>query len=251
MARVPILDETDRVPQRHLPAHLTPDALVESTQDVVGAMLVAGANVTLAYNDTAGTLTISAVATGGGGTGGLDAESVQDVVAAALRAGPLMGIAYDDAANTITITTTATANSSDAALLNRANHTGTQTAATISNLTETVQDIVGAMVVAGANMTVAYDDPAGTITFTSTGGGTATPGGSTGTVLTVADISGLAEELQKSPVVITYGTGPVPLRSQFLTDTSRVAIWNGDAQPAISANGEGGYAVDNVDIWLR
>lgn len=61
----------------------------------------------------------------------------------------------------------ATANSSDATLLNRANHTGTQLATTIGDLTETVQDIVGALVAAAGG---SYDDAAGTITLPAGGG---------------------------------------------------------------------------------
>lgn len=47
------------------PTTFTPT--VEDTQDIVGAMVVAGTNVTTVYNDAAGTLTISA---SGGGSGG-------------------------------------------------------------------------------------------------------------------------------------------------------------------------------------
>jgi hypothetical protein len=56
----------------------------------------------------------------------------------------------------------------------RANHTGTQTSSTLSDLTETVQDIVGALIVAGTGVTVSYDDAAGTFTINATGGGTGT-----------------------------------------------------------------------------
>lgn len=69
------------------------------------------------------------------------------------------------------VATGATANSSDATLLNRTNHTGTQAAATISDLTETVQDVVGALIVAGTGVTVSYDDVANTFTVNATGGG--------------------------------------------------------------------------------
>lgn len=69
------------------------------------------------------------------------------------------------------IATGATANSADATLLARSNHTGTQAASTISDLTEVTQDMVGAMIVAGANVSVTYDDVAGTLTISASGGG--------------------------------------------------------------------------------
>ena len=50
----------------------------------------------------------------------------------------------------------------------RGNHTGTQTAATISDLTEVSQDLVAAMIVAGTNVTKTYDDTAGTLTLAAT-----------------------------------------------------------------------------------
>ncbi len=68
----------------------------------------------------------------------------------------------------------ATANSSDATLLDRTNHTGTQTAATISNFSEAVDDRVAALVVAGTNVTVNYNDVANTLTISSLGGGGST-----------------------------------------------------------------------------
>ena len=52
----------------------------------------------------------------------------------------------------------------------RATHTGTQTSATVSDLTEAVQDIVGAFLRAGTGTTVSYDDAAGTFTINATGG---------------------------------------------------------------------------------
>lgn len=58
----------------------------------------------------------------------------------------------------------------------RANHTGTQTASTISDLTEVMQDLMASTIVAGTNITRVYDDTAGTITLSSTASG---GGGST------------------------------------------------------------------------
>ena len=56
-------------------------------------------------------------------------------------------------------------------LRDRANHTGTQAASTISDLTEVTQDMVGAMIVAGTNVSLIYDDVAGTLTISASGGG--------------------------------------------------------------------------------
>lgn len=69
------------------------------------------------------------------------------------------------------IATGATANSTDAELRDRSTHTGTQAASTISDLTEVTQDMVGAMIVAGTNVSLIYDDVAGTLTISASGGG--------------------------------------------------------------------------------
>jgi len=69
------------------------------------------------------------------------------------------------------IATGATANSADATLLARANHTGTQTASTVSDFSEAVDDRVAALLVAGSNVTLTYNDGAGTLTVASSGGG--------------------------------------------------------------------------------
>lgn len=82
------------------------------------------------------------------------------------------------------IATGATANSPDAALRDRSTHTGTQAASTISDLAEVTQDMVGAMIVAGTNVSVSYDDVAGTLTISATGGGS----GMTNPMTTAGDI---------------------------------------------------------------
>lgn len=102
----------------------------EAVQDAVGALLGAGSNVIVNYDDAANTLTISSTA----GTGsGLDAESVRDVIGAAIIGVGNITVAYNDSLDTITVSTTATQNSTDAALRDRSTHTGTQTASTISD----------------------------------------------------------------------------------------------------------------------
>lgn len=67
----------------------------------------------------------------------------------------------------------ATANSTDAFLLSRTNHTGTQLSTTISDFSEAVDDRIAVTIVGGTNVTTTYDDVANTLTIASAGG---TPG---------------------------------------------------------------------------
>lgn len=53
---------------------------------------------------------------------------------------------------------------------NRANHTGTQTASTVSDFAETVRDTMGAALVAGTGITIIPNDGADTITVAASGG---------------------------------------------------------------------------------
>lgn len=64
----------------------------------------------------------------------------------------------------------ATANASDAALRDRSTHTGTQAASTISDFSEAVDDRVSALLVAGAGVTLTYNDAANTLTVAASGG---------------------------------------------------------------------------------
>lgn len=116
----------------------------EAVQDAVAALLGAGSNVTVAYNDAANTLTVSS--SGGGVT---DPEAVRDAIGVALVGVGPISIAVNDAADTITISTTATQNATDAALRDRSTHTGTQAQSTVTNLTTDL---------AGKAPTLAYDN---------------------------------------------------------------------------------------------
>lgn len=57
-----------------------------------------------------------------------------------------------------------------AAAIQRANHTGTQVASTISDFSEAVDDRVAALLVQGSGITLTYNDAAGTLTVAATGG---------------------------------------------------------------------------------
>lgn len=111
------------------------------------------------------------------------------------------------------IAANATANASDAALLARANHTGTQVAATIQDLTETVQDIVGAMVIAGSNITLNYNDTNGTLQVSAAGGG----GGAT-----LADGDYVDVTVSSSGTIITIDPGAVTLAKMADLPTQRL-----------------------------
>lgn len=104
--------------------------LADAIETLLEGFLVEGTNIDIVHSG--GTFTISSTATG---TTGLNKEELMDFLgsvstpAAGLKGAGLIAVTYDDAAaggeGTLTISTTATQNSSDATLLNRANHTGT------------------------------------------------------------------------------------------------------------------------------
>jgi hypothetical protein len=98
-----------------------------------------------------------------------DPEDVRDIIGSTVVGTGLVSVTVDDASDTVTVATSATQNSTDASLRDRATHTGTQTASTISDLTERVQDEIGAALVAGTNATVSYNDSTGKTTIGSTG----------------------------------------------------------------------------------
>lgn len=60
---------------------------------------------------------------------------------------------------------------SSATLLDRTNHTGTQSATTISDLSEAIDDRVSTLLVEGTNVTLTYNDTLNTITIDSTASG--------------------------------------------------------------------------------
>lgn len=76
----------------------------------------------------------------------------------------------------------ATANATDAQLRDRSTHTGTQLAATISDFSEAVDDRVAALLVAGTNVTLSYNDATNQLTVSATGGGGGVSDGDKGDV---------------------------------------------------------------------
>lgn len=98
----------------------------EAVQDAVGAFFGAGTGAAVTYDDAANTITVSA-------TGTSDPEAVRDAIGAALVGVGNITVTVNDAGDTITVSTTATVNATDAALRDRATHTGTQSADTLTD----------------------------------------------------------------------------------------------------------------------
>lgn len=147
--------------------------LAEAVDDRVNALIVDGTNITTVYDDGAGTLTISAA------TGSPGADSVTNTLLANMATSTIKGRVTAGTGDPEDLTATqvrtllnvadgATANSADATLLSRANHTGTQLASTISDLAEAVDDRVNTLLVEGPNVTLTYDDVANTLTIEAT-----------------------------------------------------------------------------------
>lgn len=113
----------------HLHTSAQVSDFVEAVQDAVAQLLGAGSNITLNYDDAGNTLTVAA--TDGSS---FDPEAVRDAMGVALVGVGPISIAVNDAADTITISTTATANATDAALRDRATHTGSQPISTVAGL---------------------------------------------------------------------------------------------------------------------
>lgn len=104
------------------------------------------------------------------------AEAVSDQLGTMVTGNTESGItvAYDDTDNTLDFTVTDSpllGGQNSAFHIARANHTGSQLASTISDFAESVDDRVSALLVAGTNVTLTYNDGANTLTVAATGGG--------------------------------------------------------------------------------
>lgn len=156
----------------------------EAVQDAVGAALASGTGATVTYDDTANTITISAAGTS-------DLEAIRDAIGVALVGVGNIAVAVDDAGNTITISTAATVNATDAALRDRATHTGTQSADTVTDgSTNKAYSAVEKTKLAGVAPAATANDTDGNLKARANHTGVQAPstisggGGSTGDVLT-------------------------------------------------------------------
>ncbi|GAB3988925.1 hypothetical protein [Nocardioides marmoraquaticus] len=145
---------------------------LEAVRDAIGVALVGVGNIGVAVDDAANTITISTTATQnatdaslrdrGTHTGNQSLDTTTDtstrVAMTPAERTKLGGVA-----------TGATANATDAQLRDRSTHTGSQSASTISDFTEAAQDAVAALLVSGANVTLAYNDAGNSLQVTASG----------------------------------------------------------------------------------
>ncbi len=139
----------------------------EEVQDIVGAFITAGSSkVAVVYNDGANSMTIDVVEANivhqnlsGAGTN----THAQIDSHIANTSNPHATTAAQVGADTV-----GSAAAAQAFAIQRSNHTGTQTASTISDFTESVQDVVGALVVGGTGITSTYNDAGNSLTIATT-----------------------------------------------------------------------------------
>jgi len=146
----------------------------ERVDDRVNALLVAGSNITLTYDDAGNTLTIAA---SGGGSG---------TVTEAFKTISVSGqdnIVADSATDTLTIaagsgiTLTTNASTDTLTITNSGSASNSFETIAVSGQSNVVADsgTDTLTLVAGSNMTITTDASTDTITFASTGGGSSTP----------------------------------------------------------------------------
>ena len=195
--------------------HTSPDVtdLVEAVHDIVNGLIVAGTNVSKAYNDAGDTLTISA--TPGAGS---DPESVRDTIAAAVVAGANIDVNVDDPGDTITFSVTgltiADVANLQAALDNHVHSAGSITSGTLDVAR------LGTSGTRAAGWALEGDG-----VWRAVGGG-----GNAAATLAIFETS----------------PGVYPLRNTVTSDQSVLVFWRGTNPPTIG----GGYAVNGVDVWL-
>ncbi len=100
-------------------------------------------------------------------------EAVEDIIGSKVVAGTNISVSYSDITGETTITGTGATSVAWADVTGKPSvftpDAHTQTFSTITDGTESVQDIVGAMLVEGSGIDVVYNDGAGTVTLTATG----------------------------------------------------------------------------------
>jgi hypothetical protein len=130
-------------------------------RDVIASVLSAGAGIQISVNPAGDVVTIAS---------SIDAEFIRDVIGSTIVAGNGINVAVDDIGDRIIITNSDQANLPDCVKLSgdAQSNDGGGGGGPGPMTGEQVQDIVGALLVAGAGMNIVYDDVTGAITITNT-----------------------------------------------------------------------------------
>ena len=264
--------DTDGLPEGSTNQYFT----AERVDDQVNTLLTAGSNVTLTYDDAAGSLTIAS--TGGGSTltdtddltegstnlyftdARVDAristsdtdalaegysnlyftdERVDDRVNSLLTAGSNITLTYNDASNTLTIASTASGGLTD--LSGSDTDDLSEGTTNLYHTDERVDDRVNSLLTAGSNITLNNDDAANTLTIASTASG--------GGGIALTDLS-VSQSAASGTGLLSYNntTGGFtyipPDVSGFATTSSVNATLSSYLQ---NINGESLYDLSNVN----
>lgn len=256
----------------------------ETIDDRVASLLTAGTNITLTYNDAANTLTIdasggSALADGDYGditvSGTGTVFSIDAGVVSTTELGGDITVAgkalLDDADASAQRTTLGLGTAATTPATDYATAVHTHTAANVTDFSEAVDDRVASLLTAGTNVTLTYNDGAGTLTIDAAGGSGLSDGdygdisvSSSGTVISIdADVvtyakmqnvsatarvlgrktagSGDVEELNKTDLNTLFEQGSAILGSDILVDNGVFADVTG---LSFTADANGLYLVD-------
>jgi hypothetical protein len=154
----------------------TPDYITLSGQTITRGLIDLATDVTgdLPFANLTQLSAHQVLARAGSGTGDVAGVTMgNDTILGRAGSGDVDDLSATQVRSILNVANGATANSSDATLLDRANHTGTQTSSTISDFNSASRAQTEAELVAGANITITPSGSGATrqLTIASSGGG--------------------------------------------------------------------------------
>ena len=203
----------------------------ERVDDRVGALVQAGTNITVSYNDAAGTLTIN--------SSGKTQEEIEDIVDGLLVAGTGIGLTYDDAAGTLTVANTAVgANAFGNIVISG------QTTVAADSTNDTLTLVGGAGIVltsnAGSDTVTITNSSLGANAFGSiaVGGQTTVAADSTGDTLTLVGTHGvtITTDAGSDTVTIDGHTSYSPFTTDLFTGNNSTTVFVLSAIPTSEDN---------------